>query len=154
MAKQKKPKYYEIKTELMNGKLLKGYFYKVNNQSVYILANRTSMHIDSIKGEEIKRIVIRRKGKVGRSILWGASAGAVSGGIVGAASYTPCSGFCFGGPGDAGSAGAMGAIVGAIGGVIVGSIAGIFNNSSERINGNLATYLRYVPKIKKYALQP
>jgi hypothetical protein len=154
MAKQKKPKYYKIKTELMDGKFLKGYLYKVNNQSVYILTDRTSTQIDSIKGEEIKRVAIRRKGKVGRAIGIGAITGGLSIGIIEAARYTPCTGWCLFAPRSAADQGIQGFGVGALGGIIVGGIAGIFNNSAERINGNMATYLRYVPKMKKYALQP
>lgn len=146
-------KYYKVKTHLMNGKIVKGYLYQVNNYSIYILPTTTSTQIDSIKAEEIRQISIRRKGKVGRSIAWGAGTGGVSMGIAGLVTYEPCPSGCFFGPNSAEDQAAFTGITGAIVGAFVGGIAGIFNNSTKRIDGNRGIYLLYVPKLKKYALQ-
>ncbi len=87
----------------------------------------------SLARSEIERIDVSQGShrQTGRGALIGLGVGAVGGAILGAATYSPCQGWCLFGPSSRGeSAGWGGAFFGLLGGV-TGGIIGAFHQKEE-----------------------
>jgi hypothetical protein len=67
----------------------------------------------------------------GRGALLGVLIGAGSGAVIGAMTWSPCTGFCFLEPDTRGASAALGAGVLGTVGAVVGTIAGVFSVSDE-----------------------
>ena len=96
----------------------------------------------SIPYQNISEVTIKRKGSVGRGILFGALGGALVGGIAGLASYRKpnCEGaiICFDfGPG---ASTAAGAVLGTVGGGIIGGVIGAVVKKRFVIGGRKAKF--------------
>lgn len=142
-------KVYKIKLQLLNKNIEEGYLYAAADSGVYIAfgANNSSINAHHFfPSGSIKHLSIRRKGKIGRSMLYGSLAGAAT--LAGVAVVSN------GGDDFLATEAIVGsAIAGAMIGALSGLMAGAFNNVEYNINGQQSSYLKILPKIQKKAFK-
>ena len=133
--KKGKIKVHRAWVKLMDGTEVKGVLYAADSSGVKISSDISTNNINTISVNKIQEIRIRKKGKVGKGVLIGATLGA----IIGLAS------------GDDRYSKADGAIVWGVIGAGVGALAGT-SKKKIVVNGNAATYNNYLSLIQSYAL--
>jgi len=130
-----------------------GYLLNVTDSNLAMLRLPVSFDtaIYSDKGDHyafqtISTITVRRKGAVGRGILWGSVGGAVLGTVIGAIAYkkpacNPNELFCldFGPSLDI----AAGGILGALGGTIIGAVIGASAKKTFIIGGKRSDFKKF-----------
>ena len=148
-------------SKIDNSKVIKGSLYQVNDTSLKFVSKKGQ--VNSLETNLIKSIKIRRKGKIGKGILFGALSGFAVGGISGLISgddpdkpYTVDFG-SFGsidGINKGTSAGAKAIINGTIGALGGGGVGAIIATKKDEfiINGDLETYKKHLDKLKSYAM--
>lgn len=86
--KAKKVKVYKVWVKLTDGTNQKGFLYAVDGESLQIIDNlplKKESEIAIIKVKDVHQLKIKRKGKMGNSILIGGVSGIAFGGLVGLA---------------------------------------------------------------------
>ena len=133
----------------LHDNMKKGYLLNVTSHQVLLTsdASRPEANVDTVDVSLIWKIVLRRKGKMGRDIAFVAIPSTIALGTLSAATnnYDPNAWFAT----TDGEAFAGGAIAGAFIGTIIGTVVGLTNNGSYKINGSQPLYDKYYPKLKE-----
>jgi len=134
---------------MINGKVIKGFLFSINREE-FILINdlKNSVITDTINITGVRKITLRKNGKVGRTILFSSLAGGVSLGVISRVSNNAnAEGFVT----DA-EAVAMGAVGGIILGAIAGTFIGLTPNKTYKINGSQPLFDKYFADLKTKCL--
>ena len=156
-TKTKKHIYKVWISKIDNSKVIIGSLYQVNDTSLKILSKKGQ--VNSLETNLIKSIKIRREGKIGKGILFGALTGLAVGGISGLISGDdPDTTTDFGTLGtwtsEGTSAGYKATINGAIGALAGGGVGAVIATKKEEliISGDLETYKKHLEILKSYAI--
>ena len=140
---------FKVKLIMMDKQIKKGYLFNITRSQILLVRDDRAKDItpDTLDVSGINKIILRKKGKMGRSIAFVAIPAAVGLGAFAAADYTDetyiVTGITKGG------AIAWGAVTGAFFGTIIGSIVGLTNSGSYQIEGKQPVFDKYFSKIKE-----
>jgi hypothetical protein len=146
---KQKVKVHKIWVDLLDGSKIKGNLYSADKYGIKVVNNTDSESLTIIKAANIDKVKIRRKGKIGNSILIGAGAGVAFGGLLGFVSGDDEPGlFSFTKEEKAGG----GAVAFGVLGTGVGALIG---TKKEKIfmNGDINKYVEHLKIIQSYSMQ-
>jgi YMGG-like Gly-zipper len=144
-ANQKpKGKAYSLHVIKTDGSVQKGYLYGANADGIILTMNtKQSSGFTQLAPEQIDKLFLRRKGNVGRGLLFGALGGAAIGAIIGSTSGDDDSD-CYGCIFDFGYSreekAAIGATVGFFSGAGLGIVLGALTKKKFIIHGQRENY--------------
>ena len=146
---QKELRPYKAKLFMINGKVIMGFLFSINRKELILINDlKNSVITDTINIAGVRKITLRKNGKVGRTILFSSLAGGVSLGVISRVSNNAnAEGFVT----DA-EAVAMGAVSGIILGAIAGTFIGLTPNKTYKINGSQPLFDKYFADLKTKCL--
>ena len=159
-TKTKKHIYKVWISKIDNSKVIKGSLYQVNDTSLKFVSKNGQ--VNSLETNLIKIIKIRRKGKIGKGILFGALSGLVVGGISGLISGDDPDktnsgslyGVDFSYTIKGTSAGSKASMNGMRGALVGGGVGALIASKRDKIviNGDIDNYKSQLEKLKSYAM--
>jgi len=146
---------FKVKLKMMDKQIKKGYLFNITRSQILLVRDDRAKDItpDTLDVSGINKIILRKKGKMGRSIAFVAIPATVGLGAAATALNTPkdpsitdpYSWFVI----TDGEAFVSGAVAGAFFGIIIGSIVGLTNSGSYQIEGKQPVFDKYFSKIKE-----
>ena len=148
---QKELRPYKAKLFMINGKVIKGFLFSINREELILINDlENSVITDTINITGVRKITLRKKGKVGRTILFSSLAGGVSLGVISRVSNNANDQIGVIGSDEAA------VTMGAVGGIILGAVAGTFigltPNKTYKINGSQPLFDKYFADLKTKCL--
>ncbi len=138
---------FKVKLKMMDKQIKKGYLFNITRSQILLVPDDRAKDItpDTLDVSSVNKIILRKKGKMGRSIAFVAIPASVGLGAVGAANtddiqtiYNDTAGENF----------VWGAVAGAFIGTVLGSIVGLTNSGSYKIEGKQPVFDKYFSEIK------
>ena len=138
---------FKVKLIMMDKQIKKGYLFNITRSQILLVQDDRAKDItpDTLDVSGINKIILRKKGKMGRSIAFVAIPAAVGLGAVAVAENRNDTYTFF----TDGEAFVGGAVTGAFIGTIIGSIVGLTNSGSYQIEGKQPVFDKYFSKIKE-----